>query len=430
MKASRTRYSIVALAISLAILSYVQRVAISQAAGPISHDLHLNKAQMGLIFGAFGLSYALFEIPIGLLGDKIGVRRVLMQIVIGWSAFTALTGAAWSMTSLWIIRFLFGAGEAGCFPILTRMLSMWLPARERVTAQAMLWAFARWGGAATPPLVLACIGLIGWRISFVAFASLGLVWCAVFWFWFKDNPRQHTSVNDAERELLETSRVLMSHHTGQKKWMSLLLTPEVLVLCLQYFCVSFTWYFYITWLPTYLREGRGLTAGHAAGLAVLPLLFGGFGAMLTGLAPAWLPRRRIAFFGLLGTALLLFVFLRTTAVLPAMLCMALASLSSDLTMPISWDACVLIGGSYTATVAATMNMLGNLAGFVMPVVGGQILQKEAGNWAGLIHLMIASDVIAALCWLYLNPERAGRKRELERTQERLNAQLSAEGASL
>ncbi len=314
MKASRTRYSIVALAIGLAILSYVQRVAISQAAGPISHDLHLNKAQMGLVFGAFGLSYALFEIPIGLLGDKIGVRRVLLQIVLGWSIFTALTGAAWNVVSLWIIRFLFGAGEAGCFPILTRMLSMWLPARERVTAQALLWAFARWGGALTPPLVLACIGLIGWRLSFVAFAGLGLVWCAMFWFWFKDNPRQHTSVNDAERELLETSRVLMTHHAGQKNWLSLLLTPEVLILCLQYFCVSFTWYFYITWLPTYLREGRGQTAGHAAALSVLPLLFGGFGAMLTGLAPVRLPRRRIAFFGLLGTALLLFVFLRTQAV--------------------------------------------------------------------------------------------------------------------
>ena len=116
MKASRTRYSIVALAIGLAILSYVQRVAISQAAGPISHDLHLNKAQMGLVFGAFGLSYALFEIPIGLLGDKIGVRRVLLQIVLGWSVFTALTGAAWNVVSLWVIRFLFGAGEAGCFP--------------------------------------------------------------------------------------------------------------------------------------------------------------------------------------------------------------------------------------------------------------------------------------------------------------------------
>ncbi len=430
MKASRTRYSIVALAIALAILSYVQRVAISQAAGPISHDLHLNKAQMGLVFGAFGLSYALFEIPIGLLGDKIGVRRVLMQIVLGWSLFTALTGAAWSVMSLWVIRFLFGAGEAGCFPILTRMLSMWLPARERVTAQGMLWAFARWGGAFTPPLVLIAIGLFGWRYSFVAFASLGLVWCAVFWFWFKDNPRQHTSVNDAERELLEGSRVMMTHHAGQKKWLSLLLTPEVAILCLQYFCVSFTWYFYITWLPTYLREGRGQTAGHAAALSVLPLLFGGFGALLTGIAPVRIPRRRIALVGLLATAFMLFVFLHTKTILVAMLCMAVASLCSDLTMPISWDACVEIGGSYTATVAATMNMLGNLAGFVMPVVGGLILQKTAGNWTALIHLMILSDVIAGLSWLYLNPEKAGRQRERERGIERLNAELNVEGASL
>jgi MFS transporter, ACS family, glucarate transporter len=420
MKASRTRYSVVALAIGLAILSYVQRVAISQAAGPISHDLHLNKAQMGLVFGAFGLSYALFEIPIGLLGDRLGVRRVLLQIVLGWSVFTALTGAAWNVLSLWIIRFLFGAGEAGCFPILTRMLSVWLPARERVTAQALLWACARWGGALTPPLVLACIGLFGWRLSFVGFASLGLVWCAVFWVWFKDNPRQHTSVNDAEKELLEMSRTLMTHHSGQKAWMSLLLTPEVIVLCLQYFCLSFVWYFYITWLPTYLREARGQTPGHAAALSVLPLLFGGFGSLLTGLAPVRLPRRRIAFFGLLSTALLLFVFLHTQTVLLAMLCMALASLCSDLTMPISWNACVEIGGSYTATVAATMNMLGNLAGFVMPVVGGLILQKTAGNWTLLIRLMILADVLAALSWLYLNPEGAGRQRERERVLERLN----------
>jgi len=430
MKASRTRYSVVALAIGLAILSYVQRVAMSQAAGPISHDLHLSKAQMGLVFGAFGLSYALFEVPIGLLGDRIGVRRVLLQIVLGWSMFTALTGAAWNVVSLWIIRFLFGAGEAGCFPILTRMLSMWLPARERVTAQALLWAFARWGGAITPPLVLACIGLFGWRWSFVAFASLGLVWCAVFLFWFKDNPRQHTSVNDAERELLETSRVLMTHHAGQRSWMSLLLTPEVLLLCLQYFCVSFSWYFYITWLPTYLREGRGQTAGHAAALSVLPLLFGGFGALIGGLVTLRLPRHRIAFFTLLATALLLFAFQRTHAVLPAMLCMGMASFCSDLTMPISWDACVAIGGSYTATVAATMNMMGNLAGFVMPVVGGVLLQKTHGNWTLLIYLMILADVLAALCWLYLDPEGAGRQRERERGIERLNATLNAEGASL
>src|SRR5215475_10475336 len=179
MKASRTRYSVVILAIGLAILSYVQRVAISQAAGPISLDLHLSKQQMGLIFGAFGLSYALFEIPMGLLGDRLGVKRVLVQIVLAWSAFTALTGAAWNVASLYVIRFLFGAGEAGCFPNLTRMLSVWLPARERVKAQSLMWAFTRWGGAATPPLAFLAITWFGWRWAFVGFAALGVVWCAV-----------------------------------------------------------------------------------------------------------------------------------------------------------------------------------------------------------------------------------------------------------
>ena len=327
MKPSRARYGVVGLAIGLAVLSYVQRVAISQAAGPISHDLHLSKAQMGFVFGAFGLSYALFEIPIGLLGDRIGVRRVLLQIVAAWSFFTALTGAAWNVASLCVIRFLFGAGEAGCFPNLTRMLSVWLPARERVTAQALMWACTRWGGAATPPLVLACIGLFGWRWAFVAFAGLGLVWCAIFFLWFKDDPAKHPSVDPAELQLLESSRALMSHGDAKRQWTSLLLTPQVFALVLQYFCFSFVWYFYITWLPTYLREARGQTPAHAAALSVIPLLFGGFGSLLTGLAPARLPHRAIAFCGFLGTAILLFAFTRIHAVLPAMICMGLASFS-------------------------------------------------------------------------------------------------------
>src|SRR6516162_1174929 len=105
MKPSRTRYRVVMLAIGLAVLSYVQRVAIAGAAIPIAHDLHLSKQQMGLVFGAFGLAYALFEIPTGLLGDRLGVRRALAQIVLAWSVFTALTGAAWSAASLVSIRF-------------------------------------------------------------------------------------------------------------------------------------------------------------------------------------------------------------------------------------------------------------------------------------------------------------------------------------
>jgi ACS family glucarate transporter-like MFS transporter len=412
MKASRVRYSVVLLAISLAVLSYVQRVAISVAAGPISHDLHLPKEQMGFIFGAFGLAYALFEIPMGLLGDRLGVKRVLTQIVLAWSACTALTGAAWNIASMCVIRFLFGAGEAGCFPNLTRMLSAWLPARERVTAQALMWAFARWGGAITPPLALLCINLFGWRWAFVQFAALGVVWCAVFVIWFRDEPAQHRSVNSVERELLEGARVLTTHQAGQRNWTTVLLTRRVGVLGLQYFCFSYVWYFYITWLPTYLREGRGQTPARAAALSVLPLLFGGFGSLVSGLAPRRLPRRAIAICGFVSCAVLLVAITHIASVIPAMLAMGLASFAADLTMPISWDACVEVGGPYTATVAAAMNMMGNLAGFAAPVAGGVILQRAGGNWNMLIDTMAVAATVSAACWLYLDPDAAQRQREL------------------
>lgn len=414
MKPSRARYGVTLLAIGLAVLSYVQRVAISAAAGPISHDLHLSKQQMGLVFGAFGLAYALFEIPMGLLGDRFGPRRALAQIVLAWSMFTALTGAAWDATSLIAIRFLFGAGEAGCFPNLTRMLSAWLPSRERVTAQSLMWACTRWGGAATPPLTLLCITWFGWRRAFVGFALLGLVWCLVFLAWFKDDPANHRGVNAAEKEMLHASRMLTTRGEGQN-WISLLLTKQVAALVLQYFCFSYVWYFYITWLPTYLREERGQSAERAAALAVLPLLFGGFGSLTAGLSSRRLPRRVIAFSGFLATAFLLFACTRIDAVVPAMVVMGLASFASDLTMPISWDTCVEIGGAYTATVAAAMNMLGNLGGFVAPVIGGVILQRVgAGHhaWNLLIYSMVGASIISAACWLYLDPESAARDREL------------------
>jgi MFS family permease len=413
MKPSRTRYGVVVLAIGLAMLSYVQRVAISGAAGPISHDLHLSKQQMGLVFGAFGLAYALFEIPMGLLGDRFGPRRALAQIVLTWSAFTALTGAAWDATSLIAIRFLFGAGEAGCFPNLTRMLSAWLPSRERVTAQSLMWACTRWGGAATPPLTLLCITWFGWRRAFVGFALLGVVWSIVFLAWFRDDPASHRGVNPAEREILHASRILTTHGVG-RSWISLLLTRQVAALVLQYFCFSYVWYFYITWLPTYLREGWGQSAQRAAALAVLPLLFGGFGSLTAGISSRRLPRRAIAFGGFLATALLLFACTRIHAVVPAMVVMGLASFASDLTMPISWDTCVEIGGAYTATVAAAMNMLGNLGGFVAPIVGGVILQRLGtghGGWNLLIYSMVGAATVSSACWLYLDPESAARDRE-------------------
>ena len=407
MRPTKARLGVVGFAVTLAMLAYIQRVAISQAASPMSTEMGLDKGQMGWIFGAFALSYALLEIPMGALGDKFGVRRVLAPLVLIWSAFTALSGAAWNFTSLLVMRFIFGAGEAGCFPNLTKMLSVWLPRRERVQAQSLMWACTRWAGAVTPPIALLVITAVGWRWGFAVFGLLGALWVAAFWFFFKDDPAKHKGVNEAELQLLEGSRALAEEGGGG--WSKIFTDVNVLLLVIQYTAFSFVWYFYVTWLPTYLIEAWGLTFAQAAGYAILPLLFGGFGALISGMIPARIPRRAIALFGFVATAALLFTVTKMQNAMVAMVLMALASFCSDLTMPISWNTCVEIGRRYTATVAATMNMFSGLAGFAAPVLGGYILLSESRNWNALLYMMVAAACISAVCWLFLHPDRLAEK---------------------
>jgi len=403
MKPTHARYWVVVFALALAMIMYIQRVAISQAIVPIAADLHLDKRETGMVLGAFGLSYALFEIPMGLLGDKLGVRWVLSQLVIIWSVFTALTGAAWNLVSLWVVRFAFGAGEAGCFPNLTRMLSAWLPVSERVKAQAVMWAFGRWGGALAPPVAFFVIYHFGWRLGFVALALLGVAWAAAFLPWFRNDPAQHKGVNAEELKLLQSSRALVLHDHGVP-WYRLLLQKDIAFLGLQYFGFSYTWYFYVTWLPTWLVQARGLSGGVAASYAMIPLAAGGCGSIVSGFLPLWIPRKWVAVGGFAMTALLIFIIPSLPGVVVPMLLMGLASFCSDLTMPISWDTCVKIGKQYTATVSSTMNMLGNFAGFVAPVVFGEILQDTGNDYAIVMYTMAVAAVVSAACWLFLNPD--------------------------
>jgi len=403
MKPTHTRYGVVAFALALAMIMYIQRVAISQAIVPISADLHLNKAETGAVLGAFGLSYALFEIPMGLLGDKLGVRWVLSQLVLIWSIFTALTGAAWNLASLWAVRFLFGAGEAGCFPNLTRMLSAWLPLSERVKAQAVMWAFGRWGGALAPPVAFFVIYHFGWRWGFVALALLGVAWVALFLPWFRNDPAEHRSVNKEELALLEGGRELVLHDHGVP-WYRLLLQRDIFFLGLQYFGFSYTWYFYVTWLPTWLQQARGLSPSTAAAYAMIPLAAGGCGSIVSGFLPLSIPRKWVAIFGFSATAVLVFIIPSVPGVGLAMVLMGIASFTSDLTMPISWNTCVEIGKQYTATVSSTMNMLGNFAGFVAPTVFGLILQNTGNDWSMVMYTMAAAAVVSAVCWFFLEPD--------------------------
>jgi sugar phosphate permease len=408
---TRTRYWVIVFAVTLAILAYIDRVCISMAAPHISRDLGFDREQMGRIFSAFAIAYALFEIPGGWLGDWMGPRRVLLRIVLWWSSFTALTGAMTNFWSMWITRFLFGAGEAGCFPNLTKSFTTWLPANERVRAQGIMWSFARWGGAFTPPLVVFVFSFMSWRWAFVLFGALGLLWAIPFYYWYRDNPRDHKKVNAAELELLKGAEETASGH-GDVPWGRLIRSRSVWLLWVQYFCLSFPWYFFITWLPTYLQEGRGLSEADSAKYAIFPLLFGGFGSLFCGLISVHvermvgsvrLSRRLLACSGFLGAGLFLILSINTGNVLWAMIAMGMASFCNDLVMPGAWGACMDVGGKYAGTLAGSMNMMGNMAGFVAPWLGGYLVERSGGDWNVFLYTMAGAYLLGTLCWPLLDP---------------------------
>src|SRR5262249_14379255 len=166
---TRVRYQVLAFTVALAGVTYLDRVCIATAKGQIQDDLELSNVQMGFVFSAFTLAYAVFEIPTGAWGDRIGPRRVLTRIVAWWSSFTIVTAAAFNYASLLAIRFLFGMGEAGAFPNASKVISRWFPAAERGTAQGIFFAGAHLGGGLTPMIVGHLLDVMDWRQVFVLF---------------------------------------------------------------------------------------------------------------------------------------------------------------------------------------------------------------------------------------------------------------------
>ncbi|MCL5099010.1 MAG: MFS transporter [Candidatus Omnitrophica bacterium] len=431
---TRARHLVVVFAVTLAVITYIDRVCISQAAPAIRSTLGFGPKEMGWVFSSFTLAYALFEIPSGWMGDRFGPRSILMKVVILWSFFTAATGWMWSLGSMIVCRFLFGAGEAGCFPNLTKIFTIWLPSAERVRAQGILWLSARWGGAFTPVIVALALSLIGWRWSFGVFGLAGIMWAIWFFHWFRDSPKEHRSVNAAELAMLDGADKNAPGHAGMP-WAALLGSGTVWLLWLQYFCMSYGWYFYITWLPTYLREARGMALAEGAILAGLPLFFGGIGCFIGGWLTQLLSdvtgnvaqsRRGVAFAGLAGAAVMLFISTRMESPLYAVIALGLASMANDLAMASGWGACMDVGGSHAGALSGSMNMMGNLGGAVGPVVVGYILEsgKKAvdatpspESW--ILALLVAAAVYAvgAFSWLFIDPvtplEERSRGRRLK-----------------
>lgn len=403
---------------ALAFLTYFDRVCIVRAQPEIRADLHLTEPQMGAILGAFWLAYALFEIPGGWLGDRRGPRRTLTRIVLGWSLFTSLSGAAVGFTSLLACRFLFGAGEAGAFPNMAKVQSRWLPQRVQARAGGLLWLVARWGGAFSGVILgsilrLAArlhLGLSPWRFGFFLSGIVGLIWCCAFFPWFRDDPAEKESVNDAERTLIGADRPSAANAPATVPWGQLLASPSLWGLAALYFCGSFGWSFFVSWMPEFLLKVHGLTYDKSEWLSAAPTFFGGIACLVGGSLSDYLVRK--TGHARLGRAILPVLGCLTAAVAmvgirfvhtprQAVVLMCVASAAYDLGQASNWASIIALGGRYAGTACGFMNMLGNFGNAVQPVVGALVF-KHFG-FGPLFALYAGAYVLAASTWLFIDP---------------------------
>lgn len=376
------RIEVLGFACALAMITYLDRVCFGSAMPYIVTDLGLQGvSDLKWTLTAFAFAYAAFEMPSGWLGDAFGPRKTLIRIVIAWSIFTALTGlvgvrmGAWTFGGLGLlcfIRFVFGIGEAGAFPNITRLVANWFPESERGRAKGWVWMCGRFMGGATPLIWTLLVAgtaytspLVSWRGAFVLFGLLGLVWCVAFRWRVTDHP---TTAVASHVETKAQTKVIHPF-----PWKALLCSPTSWLLGLMYWCASYSWYFNITYFPSYLATVYGVPASSITGALLKggPLLLGGLGCVIGGYWTDYLTKkfgrhlwaRRIP--AMIGHALCgvcyIFAF-NANSVMGAAIAISLASFSNDLMMGSAWATCQDIGRRHTAVVAGWMNMVGNLGG--------------------------------------------------------------------
>ena len=375
---------VLAFLVVLAVITFLDRIAISVAAARMQADLHIQTNRWGWILGAFVLSYGLFEIPTGALGDRLGPRRVLTRIVWWWSAFTALTGMMTGFSGLLVTRFLFGVGEAGAYPNISAALASWFPARSRAQAQGWIWGASRLGGALAPLIVVPLQIAVGWRATFVLLGVLGLTW-GIFWFvWYKEPPGSvvvHTKTN----------------------WKELLTSRQMQLLFTMYWCYGWGPWFYFSWYPSYLVRMAHVSEKEMGVYSALPYLLGVIGNLAGGVVFDRVTERRgIRFAGrLIGggslfcCAVLMLGMTQIHDKIPLVIVSALGFGVGDFMVPAAWAVAMNMGGTRAGTVTGAMNTAGQIGGFVCSVMAGYLVQAT-GSYNAPVIVVACVLIVAAI----------------------------------
>lgn len=455
-KPTFVRYQVLAVACSLAVLTYVQRQGFNAATPYIKQDLGWHDEQMGYFLAVWLVAYGIFQVPGGLIGDRIGSRHLLTLLVLGWSltllgvALTVFLPPAGSLVFFVILalRFVFGGLQAGVFPGMARVVADWMPARQRGFAQGSIWTFSRVGGAFAPvfavwlitrvfggpsvafrerhllPDALATRLFGDWSTTITFIASFGLVWAVLFWLWFRNRPAEMKQLNDAERELIARDRPPATAATGPVPWGHLLASPSVWGLCLMYGFVGFAGNFITNFLNVYLRDHRQLPDDTTAWLAGLPLAAGVVSSLSGGVVSDWLIHilgsrkwgRRLV--GLVSLALAGVATLCTPyvhEVWQLALVIGAWMFFNDAMLGPAWASCADIGERYAGTLSGAMNMTGAFMGAAGMSLAGWWL--KLGHYHLLFSVFACSYFLAALCWFAVDVTRPLVQREPEASKK-------------
>jgi ACS family glucarate transporter-like MFS transporter len=368
---SRRGYVLACLC-SLAFLAILDRVSISSAKSDISSELGINDTVFGWVFGVFSIGYTLMMVPSGWLADRYGPRKTLAVSVLAWSLLTAATGWVYGIGTLLVVRLLFGVAEAGAFPGAARAISNWLPIPERGLAMGLLNTGSRLGAAFGLWGMSVCVLSVGWRFSFVMLGIAGLVWAALWFWWFRDRPtldtRSAPQPPGALPNALDNPRATALR--------PLFRSQSVSVLLFQYFASQFTFFICFSWLLPYLKSHYGLSSAAAGMYASIPLYVGALANWISGtLVDAiyrrgyWRASRRLPAmcgFGLATVSVLAAVSMPSAT--SFIICFSVATFGVDLTLSPSWTACADIGGRHTGTLSGAMNMMGAIGALLSSVL--------------------------------------------------------------
>jgi MFS transporter, ACS family, glucarate transporter len=401
------RHRVLGMLFLLSMITYLDRVAIGYAGVRIQADLGLSESQWGWVLGIFALSYAAFEVPSGSMGDRLGPRRILTRIVLWWSAFTALTGAAFNFVSLLVTRFMFGAGEAGAYPNASSSISRWFPVAERGRAHGVVWMASRAGGAIAPLLVIPLQQAYGWRASFYVFAAIGTVWCVAWYLWYRDYPTEKPGVT--QEEIKEIGNPPRAAHESLP-WGIALKSANLWWIMLMYHFYCWGGYFYLSWLGNYLSKGRGFSENEMKIYAVFPFIAGIFGNIIGGSVSDWLVKRKglrfgrvaVGATGLTLSACCLFATAATNDRMAAVAFLTLGYGTLDLMLPVSWAVCLDVGRKYAGAVTGAMNMAGQIGSFISSVAFGYMV-KAWGSYDKPLAFFAGMLLISALLYLKIDP---------------------------